>query len=132
MIEGLCVRNLGEMYLLLGKATEGERTMQRARAIYAKSLDEGAAFAVNIELQLARLKWWSGDVAAAREIFLKVKAQQAAAAGRRRQRRHPERERAADARPDGGRARCRARRPSSMRSSSAVASCRCSPRTSSS
>ncbi|HXT96228.1 MAG TPA: protein kinase [Polyangia bacterium] len=79
MTEGACVRNLGEMYLLLGKATEGERTIQRARAIYAKSLDEGAAFAVCIELQLARLKWWSGDIEAAREIFLKVKAQQAAA-----------------------------------------------------
>jgi len=38
-----------------------------------------AARSINCEVQLARLKWWSGDVAAAQEIFRKVTAQQAAA-----------------------------------------------------
>ena len=58
MLEILCVRNLGEIYLLLGKHAEGERYIQRARAMYAQSIGEGAALAVFAELQLARLKWW--------------------------------------------------------------------------
>jgi tetratricopeptide (TPR) repeat protein len=79
MLEILCVRNLGEIYLLLGKHAEGERYIQRTRAMYAKSIGEGAALAVFAELQLARLKWWMGEIAEAREVFQKVSAQQAAA-----------------------------------------------------
>jgi tetratricopeptide (TPR) repeat protein len=79
LLESLCVRDLGEIYLSLGKPVEGERYIRRAHAMYAQSLGENAARAVSCELQLARLKWWSGDVAAAEEIFRKVTAQQAVA-----------------------------------------------------
>ncbi|HVV50367.1 MAG TPA: tetratricopeptide repeat protein, partial [Polyangia bacterium] len=79
MLEVLCVRNLGEIHLLMGKPAESEPYIQRARAMYAKSIGEGAALAVFIELQLARAKWWSGEIAAAQEIYDKVRTQQAAA-----------------------------------------------------
>ncbi len=79
LLESLCVRDLGEIYLSLGKPVEGERYIQRAHAMYVRSMGENAARAVSCELQLARLKWWSGDVAAAQEIFQRASAQQAVA-----------------------------------------------------
>jgi tetratricopeptide (TPR) repeat protein len=80
LVESMCVRDLGEVYLSLGKPEEGEPYIRRAHAMYAQSLGEGAARAVACELQLARLKWWSGDIATAEEIHRRVTAQQAAAA----------------------------------------------------
>jgi tetratricopeptide (TPR) repeat protein len=80
LVESMCVRDLGEIYFSLGKPEEGEPYIRRAHAMYAQSLGEGAARAVACELQLARLKWWSGDIAAAEEIHRRVTAQQTAAA----------------------------------------------------
>ena len=131
LVESMCVRDLGEVYLSLGQPEEGEPYIRRAHAMYAQSLGEGAARAVTCELQLARLKWWSGDVAAAEEILRKVTAQQAAA-----QAAGP-----SDAILTGserlmldqvGRRPGLAAPPSSTRSSRAATSWRCSRRTSSS
>ncbi|HTB58544.1 MAG TPA: protein kinase [Polyangia bacterium] len=79
LAESMCVRDLGEIYLSLGKPVEGEPYIRRAHAMYTQAFGEMAARSINCEVQLARLKWWSGDVAAAGEIFRKVTAQQAAA-----------------------------------------------------
>jgi tetratricopeptide (TPR) repeat protein len=79
LAESMCVRDLGEIYLSLGKPVEGEPYIRRAHAMYTQAFGEMAARSINCEVQLARLKWWSGDVAAAEEIFRKVTAQQAAA-----------------------------------------------------
>jgi len=79
LAESMCVRDLGEIYLSLGKPVEGEPYIRRAHAMYTQAFGEMAARSINCEVQLARLKWWSGDVATAEEIFRKVTAQQAAA-----------------------------------------------------
>jgi len=79
LAESMCVRDLGEIYLSLGKPVEGEPYIRRAHAMYTQAFGEMAARSINCEVQLARLKWWSGDVEAAGEIFRKVTAQQAAA-----------------------------------------------------
>ena len=79
LAESMCVRDLGEIYLSLGKPVEGEPYIRRAHAMYTQAFGEMAARSINCEVQLARLKWWSGDVQAAGEIFGKVTAQQAAA-----------------------------------------------------
>ncbi len=47
--------------------------------MYRQAFGESAARSINCEVQLARIKWWVGDVGAAQEIFERVTAQQAAA-----------------------------------------------------
>jgi eukaryotic-like serine/threonine-protein kinase len=79
VVESLCVRDLGEINIYLGKMDEAEPHIRRAQAMYAQAFGESAARSINCEVQLARVKWWLGDVAAAEEIFKRVTAQQAAA-----------------------------------------------------
>ncbi len=79
LVECMCVRDLGEINIYLGKMDEAEPHIRRAYAMYIQMFGESAARAITCEVQLARVKWWLGDIAAAEEIFQRVMAQQAAA-----------------------------------------------------
>jgi eukaryotic-like serine/threonine-protein kinase len=79
IIEGMCVRDLGEVHLILGQPAEAEPYIRRATELYVQSLGPGAARVANCEVQLARLKWYGGDPDAAAAIVAKVTSQQEAA-----------------------------------------------------
>ena len=79
LFESLCVRDLGEVNLILGQPAQAEPYIRRAREMYVQSFGETSARVINCDVQLARLKWYGGDTAAAREIYSAVTAQQAAA-----------------------------------------------------
>ena len=79
LVESMCVRDLGEINIYLGKMDEAEPHIRRAHTMYTQAFGESAARSINCEVQLARIKWWVGDIGAAQEIFERVTAQQAAA-----------------------------------------------------
>ena len=79
LLESLCVRDLGEVNLILGQAAQAEPYIRRARQMYVQTFGESSARVVNCDVQLARLKWYDGDKAAARQIYSAVMEQQAAA-----------------------------------------------------
>jgi eukaryotic-like serine/threonine-protein kinase len=79
LAESLCVRDLGEVYLILGQPAQAEPYIRRALEMYTQTMGESAARVANCEVQLARLKWYGGDEAAAAEFARKVVAQQAEA-----------------------------------------------------
>jgi tetratricopeptide (TPR) repeat protein len=85
LAESLCVRDLGEVYLILGQPAQAEPYIRRAMEMNRQTVGETTARVANCEVQLARLKWYGGDVDAAAEIVTKVLAQQAEAqaAGRK-------------------------------------------------
>ncbi|HLK93892.1 MAG TPA: protein kinase [Polyangia bacterium] len=79
LLETLCVRDLGEVNIILGQPEQAEPHIRRAREMYVRAFGDGSARVVNCDVQLARCKWYGGDVAAAREIYGAVLAHQAAA-----------------------------------------------------
>jgi len=79
LLESLCVRDLGEVNLILGQPAQAEPYIRRAREMYVQTFGETSARVINCDVQLARLKWYAGDEAAARTIHSAVTAQQAAA-----------------------------------------------------
>jgi tetratricopeptide (TPR) repeat protein len=79
LMEILCVRDLGEVYLILGQPAEAEPYIRRAIEMYTQTMGESAARVINCEVQLARLKWYGGEVDAAAQIVGRVMAQQAEA-----------------------------------------------------
>lgn len=79
LIETLCVRDLGEVYLILGQPAQAEPYIRRALETYTQTMGASNARVVNCEVQLARLKWYGGDVEVAAEIVGRVTAQQAEA-----------------------------------------------------
>ncbi len=76
LFEILCTRDLGEVYLSLGQTAQAEPYIRRALQMYAQEFGELGARTVNCEVQLARCKWYAGDVPAAAELFAKVAAKQ--------------------------------------------------------
>ena len=76
LIEMLCTRDLGEIYLSLGQTAQAEPYIRRALQMYLQEFGELGARTVNAEVQLARCKWYSGDIPAAAELFAKVSAKQ--------------------------------------------------------
>jgi tetratricopeptide (TPR) repeat protein len=79
LIETLCVRDLGEVYLILGQPAQAEPYIRRALETYTQTMGASNARVVNCEVQLARLKWYGGEVEVAAEIAARVLAQQAEA-----------------------------------------------------
>jgi tetratricopeptide (TPR) repeat protein len=79
LLESLCVRDLGEVHLILGQPAQAEPYIQRAMEMYTQTLGASAVRVANCQVQLARLKWYGGDAEAAAEIVKKVLAQQAEA-----------------------------------------------------
>ncbi len=79
LAESLCVRDLGEVYLILGQPAAAEPYIRRAMEMYTQTMGESAARVANCEVQLARLKWYGGEVDVAAELVAKVLAQQAEA-----------------------------------------------------
>jgi tetratricopeptide (TPR) repeat protein len=79
LLETLCVRDLGEVNIILGQAEQAEPHIRRAREMYVRAFGDGSARVINCDVQLARCKWYGGDVTAAREIYGAVSAHQAAA-----------------------------------------------------
>lgn len=77
--ESACVRDLGEIHLILGQPDQAEPHIRRATELYAQSLGTAAARVANCQVQLARAKWYGGDVKAAAEIVEKVATEQEAA-----------------------------------------------------
>jgi tetratricopeptide (TPR) repeat protein len=76
LFEVLCTRDLGEVYLSLGQTQQAEPYIRRALQMYLQEFGELGARTVNCEVQLARCKWYAGDVAAAAALFAKVSAKQ--------------------------------------------------------
>jgi len=76
LFETLCTRDLGEVYLALGQTAQAEPYIRRALQMYVLEFGELGARTVNCEVQLARCKWYAGDVPAAAELFAKVAAKQ--------------------------------------------------------
>jgi eukaryotic-like serine/threonine-protein kinase len=76
LFEVLCTRDLGEVYLSLGKTEQAEPYIRRALQMYLQEFGELGARTVNCEVQLARCKWYAGDIPAAAELFAKVSAKQ--------------------------------------------------------
>ncbi|MFL5306942.1 MAG: tetratricopeptide repeat protein, partial [Polyangia bacterium] len=76
LFEVLCTRDLGEVYLSLGQTAQAEPYIRRALQMYLQEFGELGARTVNCEVQLARCKWYAGDVPAAAELFAKVAAKQ--------------------------------------------------------
>jgi hypothetical protein len=79
LIETLCVRDLGEVYLILGQPAQAEPYIRRALETYTQTMGAASARVVNCEVQLARLKWYGGEEEVAGEIVGRVLAQQAEA-----------------------------------------------------
>ena len=84
ILECLTVKDLGEIYLLIGRPEEAEPLASRAVELSTQTFGEGVARVFTAQLLLARLKWYRGDVDGAREIAtLIIRGQaDAAAAGR--------------------------------------------------
>ena len=68
ILECLTVKDLGEIYLLIGRPQEAEPLAQRSIELSVQTFGEGAGRVFNGQLLLARLKWYQGDVEGAREI----------------------------------------------------------------
>jgi hypothetical protein len=76
LFEVLCTRDLGEVYLSLGQTGQAEPYIRRALQMYLQEFGELGARTVNCEVQLARCKWYAGDVPAAAELLAKVLGKQ--------------------------------------------------------
>jgi tetratricopeptide (TPR) repeat protein len=79
LVECACVRDLGEIHLILGNPDQAESYIRRGIEMYANSLGAMSARVAIGEVQLARAKWYSGDHQAAAEIVARVLRQQAEA-----------------------------------------------------
>jgi eukaryotic-like serine/threonine-protein kinase len=79
MMEILCVRDLGEVNLVMGLPAKAEPYIRRAREMYVQSLGESSVRVANCDVQLARLKWYGGDPDAAAEMVARVLEHQAKA-----------------------------------------------------
>ncbi len=93
LFEVLCTRDLGEVYLSVGKTEQAEPYIRRALQMYLQEFGELGARTVNCEVQLARCKWYAGDVPAAAELFAKVVGQAARGRGVGQHRRGADRQR---------------------------------------
>jgi eukaryotic-like serine/threonine-protein kinase len=72
ILECLTVKDLGEIYLLIGRPEEAEPLAQRSIELSVQTFGEKVSRAFNAQLLLARLKWYQGHVEAAREIAAHV------------------------------------------------------------
>jgi tetratricopeptide (TPR) repeat protein len=84
MAECMAVRDLGEIYFILGRDEEALPHARRGIEMYRQMLGDGASRVFNLELLLARIACHQGDVAGAAAIVRRLIAAQAeaAAAGR--------------------------------------------------
>ena len=80
ILECLTVKDLGEIYLLIGRPEEAEPLASRAVELSTQTFGEGVARTFTAQLLLARLKWYRGDIDGAREIAATILHGQAAAA----------------------------------------------------
>ncbi|HET6147083.1 MAG TPA: protein kinase [Polyangia bacterium] len=72
IVECLTVRDLGEIYLLIGRPEEAEPLAQRSIELSVQTYGEGVSRVFNAQLLLARLKWYQGDVESARELATRI------------------------------------------------------------
>jgi tetratricopeptide (TPR) repeat protein len=72
ILECLTVKDLGEIYLLIGRPEEAEPHVQRTIELSTQTFGETFGRVFSGQLLLARLKWYQGDVDAAREIATRV------------------------------------------------------------
>ena len=72
ILECITVKDLGEIYLLIGRPEEAEPLAQRSIELSVQTYGEGVSRVFNAQLLLARLKWYQGDVEAARELVATV------------------------------------------------------------
>jgi eukaryotic-like serine/threonine-protein kinase len=77
LAESMCVWNLAEVNLILGQPGQAEPYILRAREMLTRTTGESAARVVKCDVQLARSRWYRGDVDGARAIVGRVVAQQA-------------------------------------------------------
>jgi tetratricopeptide (TPR) repeat protein len=79
MLECLTVKDLGEIYLLIGRPEEAEPLAQRCIELNVQTFGEGVSRVFNAQLLLARLKWYGGDIEGARELATHITQGQAEA-----------------------------------------------------
>jgi tetratricopeptide (TPR) repeat protein len=84
ILECLTVKDLGEIYLLIGRPDEAEPHVQRTIELSTQTFGENFGRVFSGQLLLARLKWYQGDVDAAREIATRVIQGQAEAESARK------------------------------------------------
>ena len=72
ILECMSVKDLGEIYLLIGRPEEAEPLAQRSIELSVQTYGEGVSRVFNAQLLLARLKWYQGDVEAARELATRI------------------------------------------------------------
>ena len=72
ILECITVKDLGEIYLLIGRLEEAEPLAQRSIELSVQTYGEGVSRVFNAQLLLARLKWYQGDVEAARELATRI------------------------------------------------------------
>jgi len=72
ILECVTAKDLGEIYLAIGRPGEAEPHVQRSIELSTQTFGEGVARVVSAQLLLARLKWYQGEVDEAREIATRL------------------------------------------------------------
>ncbi len=72
ILECVTVRDLGEIYLALGRPAEAQPHVERSIELSTQTFGEGVGRVFSSHLLLARLKWYQGEVDAAREVATRV------------------------------------------------------------
>jgi tetratricopeptide (TPR) repeat protein len=80
ILECVTAKDLGEIYLAIGRPDEAEPHVQRCIELCTQTFGEGVARVVSAHLLLARLKWYQGEVDEAREIATRLMQGQSEAA----------------------------------------------------